>query len=111
MSLGFRPVAGAEPRSPYGDRMDEHARTQNVEPSSVRPLVAIVFGPLAFYAVLAIFVVISATNAGAGALVWLDVPVVLALTAAATLLVSTRPAVRRRLAGTSAIFVVESDRV
>ena len=90
--------------------MDEHSPTQSFEPSSVRPLVAIVVAGLSFYAVLAIVLLISATNAGAGALVWLVVPVLFALGAAAMLVVSTRAAVRSRLAAMSGIFVVESDR-
>jgi hypothetical protein len=90
--------------------MVEHSPTQSFEPSSVRPLVAIVVAGLSFYAVLAIVVVVSATNAGARALVWLAVPVLFTLGAAAMLVVSTRAAVRSRLASMSAIFVVESDR-
>jgi hypothetical protein len=90
--------------------MDEHLSTHNVEPSSARPLVAIVSAGLSFYAVLAIFAVISATNAGACALVLLAVPVLFALAAAATLFVGTRAAVRRRLAAMSEIFVVDPDR-
>ena len=87
--------------------MPEDPPTKTVEPSSLRPLVAIVFAALSCYAVLAVVLVISATNAGAEALIWLAIPASLAAAAAAALVIGSRTELREKLAAMSAIFVVD----
>jgi hypothetical protein len=67
------------------------------EPSSWRPLIAMILTAIGVYAVLAVVLILEATAGGVHGLVWLVVPGVLFLAAAVSLFASLTP-VRRRLA-------------
>jgi hypothetical protein len=89
----------------------QRERQQHVttEPSSWRPLIAMILSALAVYAVLAVVLILEATAGGVHGLVWLAVPGVLFFAAALSLFASLT-SVRRRLAAFRTRFLEAGPR-
>jgi hypothetical protein len=79
------------------------------EPSSARPLIAMIVAAVGVYAFFAIVLVLGATVAGVRGLAWLVVPGVLFFAAAVSLIASLAP-VRQRLGEFKAWFVEGGSR-
>jgi hypothetical protein len=84
---------------------------RQVEPSSWWPLVAIVFGALGAYALLAVHLVIEAAGERTSMWTWMAVPGGLFLAAALTLAVGSGIPVRERFATIPAALLGYSPRV
>jgi hypothetical protein len=77
----------------------------SVEPSSWRPLISIILAAVSVYAVLAVVLIHSATNAGPRGLLWLTVPAVLVVAAVAALVISSVSAVRERFVALASWYI------
>lgn len=75
---------------------EPHRTSTSLEPSSWRPLIAINLAAFSAYAVLAVVLILTATNAGPRGLLWLTVPALLFAAAIAVLTISSVRAVRER---------------
>jgi hypothetical protein len=89
---------------------EPHRTSATVEPSSWRPLIAIILAASSTYAVLAVVLVLSATDAGPRGLLWLTVPAVLVAAAVAALVISSVSAVRERFVKLASRYVGHDGR-
>jgi hypothetical protein len=103
--LGIPPVALLEQDGTYGHAMTAARASKSkrtfpcaVEPSSSWLFVAILLGALGCYGVLAVHLLLDATQATAWGLIWLAVPALFFCASAMALFVGSRMPVRDKLA-------------